>query len=207
MTTDLPDFLRNQPRQKRSIDKYESIMVSARHLLAEVGYSDATINDIAGLAGVSVGAVYHFFPDKETIAKTITYEYTQSALGEYQAIMQSLQSGNPVVDVIKQLVRAAARLQVRHAAYYAISETWNPSDQSSLTHQTRFALNHQFKIVLEENGYRVKEGDLSLMLDFALESMRHFLHRAPKGNPERENYIIELEHMMVAYITARLSFE
>jgi len=201
---DAPDFLKNQPQQKRSLSKYEAIMKSAGKLFAEMGYLDATINDIAAHAGVSVGAVYHFFPDKETIAKAIAYEYSLEAQDKYQEIAASMAAGNEVEVVIKQLVQAAAELQKKHAAYYAISETWNPGDANPLTHGTRNALNKQFKQVIEANGYGVNEGDLLLTMDFTMETMRHFLHRAPKSGKKRTQYVEELERMMVAYMGYRL---
>lgn len=58
---------RKIPQQKRSIERYQKIVNTAIELLGEVGYDDLTTDLIAERSGISVGSIYQFFPNKESI--------------------------------------------------------------------------------------------------------------------------------------------
>lgn len=58
---------RKIPQQKRSKERYQKIVETAIRLLGEVGYDDLTTDLIAERSGISVGSIYQFFPNKESI--------------------------------------------------------------------------------------------------------------------------------------------
>lgn len=62
---------RKQPKQKRSIQRVESILTSAELLLARHGFSQLRMTDIAAEAGVPVGSVYQFYPQKAAVLRAI----------------------------------------------------------------------------------------------------------------------------------------
>jgi len=58
---------RKQPQQGRSRATVDVILAAATRVLCKHGYDGATTNRIAELAGVSVGSLYQYFPNKEAI--------------------------------------------------------------------------------------------------------------------------------------------
>jgi AcrR family transcriptional regulator len=63
------------PKQTRSRDMKEKILHSALQLFCEKGYYKATTNEIAQKAGVSIGSLYSYFKDKDTIFLEILGRY------------------------------------------------------------------------------------------------------------------------------------
>jgi AcrR family transcriptional regulator len=59
--------VRRQPRQRRSQARTEQVLQAAAVLLDEVGFDDLTTTRIAERAGISVGTLYHYFPNKHAI--------------------------------------------------------------------------------------------------------------------------------------------
>ncbi|MES9968511.1 MAG: TetR/AcrR family transcriptional regulator [Candidatus Thiodiazotropha sp.] len=59
--------LRKEPQQKRSKRLYERILQAAEEVLIRLGYGAFTSNTVAEEAGISIGSVYQYFPDKKTI--------------------------------------------------------------------------------------------------------------------------------------------
>lgn len=55
------------PKQRRSIQKKQQIIDTAKALFAQNGYHSTTTNAIARQAKVSIGTLYAYFPDKEMI--------------------------------------------------------------------------------------------------------------------------------------------
>jgi AcrR family transcriptional regulator len=64
------DLLRvttRSPKQERAIHKVGLILEAAMRLLEKEGLSKLTTNAVAHMAGVSIGSLYQYFPNKEAI--------------------------------------------------------------------------------------------------------------------------------------------
>ncbi len=62
-------------QEARSERSRAQILKAARKLISRQGYRGTSMRDIAVAAKVSTGNVYHQFPDKETIFRTLLDEY------------------------------------------------------------------------------------------------------------------------------------
>ncbi len=58
---------RKTPSQNRSRKTVAAIYEAASQIFAEVGYAEATTEQIAEKAGVAIGTLYNYFPGKESI--------------------------------------------------------------------------------------------------------------------------------------------
>jgi AcrR family transcriptional regulator len=58
---------RRQPTQRRAHDTVEAVLDAVIRLLKREGLSAVTTNRIAEVAGVSIGSLYQYFPDKLAI--------------------------------------------------------------------------------------------------------------------------------------------
>jgi AcrR family transcriptional regulator len=62
---------RKQPSQARAQVTAEAIMRATARILVKRGYEAATTNHIAEAAGVSIGSLYQYFPNKEAIVAAL----------------------------------------------------------------------------------------------------------------------------------------
>jgi len=62
---------KNRPQQQRAIKTFESILDSAAELLVEVGLERISTNLIAERAGITVPALYRYFPNKYSILNAL----------------------------------------------------------------------------------------------------------------------------------------
>lgn len=58
---------RTTPRQARSAKSVDLILDAAERVFHDLGISEASTVDIASAAGVSVGRLYYWFPDKDAV--------------------------------------------------------------------------------------------------------------------------------------------
>lgn len=58
---------KNKPRQERAKRTYEAILAAAAELLVEVGVERISTNIIAERAGITVPALYRYFPNKYSV--------------------------------------------------------------------------------------------------------------------------------------------
>lgn len=59
--------VRRAPRQERSRQTVEVVLDAVERVLKKEGSANITTNRIAEAAGVSIGSVYQYFPDKQSI--------------------------------------------------------------------------------------------------------------------------------------------
>ena len=93
-------------REERSERSHRNVLDAALHLFAHRGYRSTTMRDIADAARVSTGAVYHHFPDKETIFRTLLEEFSAITATKRYPFTRALLTGH-FPDDIEQLGLAA----------------------------------------------------------------------------------------------------
>jgi AcrR family transcriptional regulator len=58
---------RRQPQQRRARHTVEAVLDAVVRILKREGFARVTTNRVAAVAGVSIGSVYQYFPDKRAI--------------------------------------------------------------------------------------------------------------------------------------------
>lgn len=76
---DDPLVLRRQPSQRRSREKVERILECATTLIAEGGSDAMRMSEVAARAGISIGALYQYFPDKSAIIRALAERCTSGS--------------------------------------------------------------------------------------------------------------------------------
>jgi AcrR family transcriptional regulator len=78
--------LRRVPRQARSRERLARMLDAAEALLVADGAGALTTTRVAEAAGVSVGSLYQYLPDKEAIVEALAGRY----LAEFEVLMEAL---------------------------------------------------------------------------------------------------------------------
>lgn len=98
--TDTP--LRRQPVQQRSAKRVEQMLDASAQLIDELGYEALTTTLIAKRAGVAVGSLYQFFPDKRAVVQALTQRNLERFIQQITERLESMDAGHwwDVVDSI-----------------------------------------------------------------------------------------------------------
>ena len=98
-----PHSPRKEPRQKRSIMLYNNILTTAKMLFEEQGYAYVSTNLIAERANISIGSLYQYFSNGESIALAIYEEASaKAALKMKQTAVQII--GLPMKDSVPIII-------------------------------------------------------------------------------------------------------
>ena len=92
MSPTAPADGRRAPQQGRSRETVDRILAAADQEFGEVGPAAARTTSIAGRAGLSVGALYRFFDDKEAIARALAQRYLEDVTEPYLAAVSGVTS-------------------------------------------------------------------------------------------------------------------
>jgi AcrR family transcriptional regulator len=86
-----------EPSQERSRERVAAILSAARELIAEGGLGSLKMGLLAERAGVPIGTIYQFFPDKDAVIGCIFATQMEEALRDvYQACNPGYELETPV---------------------------------------------------------------------------------------------------------------
>lgn len=71
---------RRQPRQQRGEATIAVLLEATERVLSRDGFHGATTNEIAKVAGVSIGTLYHYFPTKEALVAAVVHRMWEAEL-------------------------------------------------------------------------------------------------------------------------------
>jgi AcrR family transcriptional regulator len=96
---------RKSPQQDRSRLTVDAILEATAHILTEEGYDKANTNRIAERAGVSVGSLYQYFPNKESLMAALIEQHSHEIAQLVESKLQHLFE-EPPLKAIPELVSA-----------------------------------------------------------------------------------------------------
>lgn len=92
--------------QEQKDAKYRHILDIALRLFAEKGYNNTSIQDISSAAGVSVGSLYFYFPNKKSIYEALYADITRDYL---KSIEESIRGETDLRQMILKSIRMAVK--------------------------------------------------------------------------------------------------
>jgi AcrR family transcriptional regulator len=66
---------RRAPAQQRSRERLDRILAFASELIARKGTDQVRMSEVADAAGISIGSLYQYFPDKGSVVRTLAERY------------------------------------------------------------------------------------------------------------------------------------
>jgi AcrR family transcriptional regulator len=104
---------RKQPSQARSADLVAAILDAAVQVLAKEGAQRFTTTRVAEKAGVSVGSLYQYFPNKAAILFRLQSDEWRQTTGLLRSILED--AGTPPLGRLRTLVHAFIRSECEEA--------------------------------------------------------------------------------------------
>jgi AcrR family transcriptional regulator len=102
--------LRREPKQQRSKDRVELILDAAAAVFDRLGYDAATTHQIAAEAGVAIGSLYQFFPDKAAIFRAMELRHWERVRAMWAATDVRAIAQLPLREMIRLLVQSVEAL-------------------------------------------------------------------------------------------------
>ena len=103
---------RKQPKQARSEASVIALVEAAARILERFGPKGFSTNSVAELAGVSIGSLYQYFPNKEALLGALIVRETNILIAEAEAALHE-PTGHAALET---LIQACAAHQMRRPA-------------------------------------------------------------------------------------------
>lgn len=195
---------RPKPRQQRSRKTVERVIEAANVEFAERGSSGVTTTSIASRAQVSVGALYRFFPDKQSIARALSNRYLDDARARFLPVLRRARSLDDIPEILSEVIRVAGQLHLDHPGYYRLTQELPSGGDEPFGQGVRTAMVDAIEAAVVELGASGRAQDRRRAIELAIETVRHTLATAPTDPEQRSRLIEELTAMVVPYTASRL---
>lgn len=197
---------RKQPKQTRAELTRQRILAAAAHVFAEHGYAAGTTNRIAERARVSIGSLYQYYPNKDTILVELMTAHVETGVA---LIHSHLTGGLPdsLDDTLRLIVRATIENHRDHPGLHRVlfEEAPRPPEFLRMLHDyeaTIVSLTQQ--LLANHSQVRVSDtGTAGRLVVATIESLVHRLIASP--NPiDTQRFEDELVAMLTRYLEAAL---
>ena len=127
--------MRKAPRQARSRATIEVILESAARILGERGWAATTTNAVAETAGVSIGSLYQYFPNKLALVEAVRRRHFEEVLAVLRA---ATDAATPRARRIAAFVDGMITVHRRFPAAHRVLLEEAPRDAASEATHRRF---------------------------------------------------------------------
>lgn len=169
-----PSAMRKEPRQARSRATVEAIIQAGARILGARGWPGFTTNEVADVAGVSIGSLYQYFPNKLALVDAIRRRHFDDVL----AVLRRAGDGRGSPERIAgDLVRGMIAVHCVNPALHRALLDLPPHDGATSSYdafQVEY-LSRYRAIVAEHRGQRESEVDgmVPQVLSSAIEGVIH----------------------------------
>ncbi len=193
---------RKQPQQARSTALVEAILQAAVQVLAKEGAARFTTARVAEKAGVSVGSVYQYFPNKAAILFRLQTDEWRQTAEMLRGILED--TGNPPLERLRTLVHAFIRSECEEARMrVALNDAAPLYRDAPEGQEARTAGDRIIQAFMQEalpkasHETRALAGDLIMT---TLSTVGKQFSETPRTAREIESYADALADMLCAYL-------
>lgn len=192
---------RKSPVQARSTASVESILEATIQILLNVGKEQLTATRVAHRAGVSVGTLYQYFPNKSALLQGALRRHLESVAGAMEKACQEERSplSQMVTRVVNTFLEAKMKDLKTSVALYSVSsdvEGWK------IAHQIGERVNKRIVSMLETAREPLQKDPqlIASMIQAAMSGVSRKLLESSSPEKHYDLYRQELELMMGAYL-------
>jgi AcrR family transcriptional regulator len=206
---------RRKPKQERAIQAVAAIKQACLKILEKEGPQHLTTRRIAEVAGVNVGSLYQYFPNKEAIVAAV---YTAKLASETEAVVLRTRGTEEVANrSLKEALRTVIQDEVDmrrrfsqldqefYGKYHLIFDVLTETDKRSVAHGGP-SFDEWFPTLLERHRARLRVADLKLASILATHALEGALRFAVEERPdllESEAFQTELLALLLRFLEAR----
>lgn len=197
MASEVPDTPRKAPRQPRARATVDAIVLAAAHILKTEGFARATTNRIAKRAGVSIGSLYQYFPNKQAIftaLKARHHDWFRGCIDAEVARVESLP--------LRPAIRSAVELSIAlHAIDLPLHNVL--TEEHRVPPEADVAIRRMAEEKLAENRDQLRPLEPEMASFVVVRTMQALIHDTAHEEPERlsdPHFADEVTELLVRYL-------
>jgi AcrR family transcriptional regulator len=196
---------RKQPRQARSRLTLAAILSAAAQVFERRGYAGGTTDAIAERAGVSVGSLYQYFPNKDAILVALMERHVQEGTALLSGLVQEVRGQPlPIDALLHRFVDAMIELHNREPHLHRVLFENAPlpgSLRRDLERLERAFVEQITSLFAEHPGLALRDPALAAtMLVRSIDGLVHGFVLRPPPELDADTFAGEVVRMLRCYL-------
>ena len=192
---------RRVPSQLRGQRRVAALLHAAAAVIADAGYDAATMAAIAARAGASIGSLYQFFPNKESVTHALRVKYGEEARG----LWASLEDGTVALSIDELVARLINDMIVfldDRPALFALLDAPGQMHDLSIRNQLRQRLGRILRLT---DPYPSRE-KAAMLASIALQIMKGMNELyLESGRQQSKRMVEEFQRALACYLKLGLA--
>jgi len=194
--------LRKRPTQRRAQQTYDSILNAAAEILEKEGLKKFNTNYISQKSKVSIGSLYQYFPNKESVIVALIEFQHVKRIEALEELLEKTE-GQPIEELIQALIEAVFEIekmnprlqQILHEQMFSLGKTDMAMkfDDYLIKKLELFFARNPFKFKLKNRVIGLR------MLVHAIKSVSYYSHTDPNFSDEKR-LISEVKDLTLRYV-------
>lgn len=185
MPAQLKTTPRKRPRQERSRATVDTILAATARVLVKRGFDGLTTNAVADAAGVSIGSLYQYFPNKEALVAALIERHVETmnsaVLSELTRVAQL-----PIPEAVRAVIELTIRAHSREPELHRVLTEQVPRVGRMAKLRELEAISHRMVAgVLAARREELAIHDPDLAAFVLVSTIEAIAHRASLFAPER----------------------
>jgi AcrR family transcriptional regulator len=194
---------RKLPKQDRSRVTVEAILEATTHILVEEGYDKANTNRIAERAGISIGSLYQYFPNKESLITALMEQHAQE-MAELVGTKLDRLFDSPLEIAIPEIITAVvAAHAINPRLHQVLSEEIPRSERSPQMQQADERITLLIRAYLERWRDQLQPQNIDLTVFILSRTVDSLCHAAVIEHPNllrNSQFEREVSNLLLAYL-------
>jgi AcrR family transcriptional regulator len=187
------------------VETTRAILEAAARIFSSHGYAAGTTNRIAEAAGVSIGSLYEYFPNKDAILVALMERHILDGEDAMRALMARTPPG-PLRVQVRTFVQAMIALHAQaprlHRVLFEEAPVPAPVWRTLAAMEARMVADVERYLGIQRE-VRVRDRSLAARLVVqVVEDLTHRFVLHPDGAVDAEHYVDEVTALVAAYLTA-----
>jgi len=200
-TSRIDDLKWAQPAlQERSQRTVERLLDAAEAEIAEKGYADASVAEIARRAGCSVGTVYRRFRDKTALLHALDVRWGEAFRSTMEdAVAPERWEGAPILEILTGYIEFSLSEGRERARLHRAALVMATRDASFAERQRTLAaeLHVRLRVLLLARRDEIHHPDPHLAIEFVLEQLRSMLMVRLDARPLDETLFVASDEQFI----------
>lgn len=201
MTTQISP--RKRPRQSRSQATVTAILDATARILVERGFAAASTNAVAERAGVSVGSLYQYFPNKDALVSALQARHGEQMMAVIQRALTKAMDAT-VADALAGLIQATVEAHgVDADLHRVLEEQLGSMAVDALRNEYTDVMEDRIVALLARHRDEITAPDLKLAAFMLMHAAHGLIHAVVRQRPKGvslKNATQEIVAMMTAYL-------
>ena len=200
---------RKHAKQERSRATVEAILIGAAQVFERDGYEAATTDAIAERAGVSIGSLYQYYPNKDSLIVALGYCHLAESAAIVRPILERMASDEPIPipAAVSELVRLAiashrGRPDLHRVLFEEMPIGREPSDAVGQSTRRMVEIIASYLRRIPGTGIEDPVLAATLLQQTLINATHQFVTTPPEGFSEADCRR-ELSRMLTGYLTSR----